>query len=135
VKYLLDTNVISELIKPSPNPAVYSWVTAQQPHCHISAITIGEIRRGFILLPAGKRKSALEEVFQDFLADIESHVLPFNTEVARQWALLTARQQKNGRRLPVLGSMIEATALHWELTLVTRNTGDFAEVKTLDPWQ
>jgi toxin FitB len=60
--------------------------------------------------------------------------LSFDLEVARRWALLGAQWQHRGRPLPVLDSMIEATALHWGLTIVTRNTGDFVEVPTLNPW-
>jgi predicted nucleic acid-binding protein len=135
VSYLLDTNTVSEVMKPAPAASVLSWLERYEGECFLCAITVGEIERGIALLPAGRKKSRLQEAFQDFLQTAEDRVLSFDVVVARRWATLTGTAQRKGRTLPVLDSMIEATALHWDLTLVTRNVSDFAEARTLDPWK
>jgi predicted nucleic acid-binding protein len=135
VSYLLDTNTVSEVMKPAPHASVLSWLEHYEGECFLCAITVGEIERGIALLPSGRKKSRLQEAFQDFLQTAESRILSFDVVVARRWATLTGTAQRKGRTLPVLDSMIEATALHWDLTLITRNVSDFAEARTLDPWK
>jgi toxin FitB len=76
----------------------------------------------------------LGKAFQEFLNAGAERILPFDIEVARHWAVLRAKWQRHGKGLGVLDSMIEATAPHWDLTVVTRNTGDFVEAPTLNPW-
>ena len=134
MSYLLDTNAVSELMKPTPDATVLAWIERFENECFLSAITVGEIERGIALLPTGRKKSRLQESFQDFLEATEDRVLSFDVAVARRWAKLTGAAQRRGRTLPVLDSMIEATALHWDLTVITRNVGDFIEARTLDPW-
>ncbi len=132
--YLVDTNAVSELMKPVPEPAVLTWLEEHEPDCFVSAISIGEIERGLALLPTGRKKSGLQEVYAEFSRAIEARVLSFDLDVARRWAHLTSAARRKGKTLSVLDSMIEATALHWDLTIVTRNTSDFIEAPTLDPW-
>jgi predicted nucleic acid-binding protein len=76
----------------------------------------------------------LAKAFKVFLKASTERILPFDVEVARRRATLRAKWQRLGKALPALHSMIEATALHWDLTVVTRNTGDFVEVPTLNPY-
>jgi len=76
----------------------------------------------------------LQETFLDFLATNDDRILSFDLVVARRWAVLTGTARRKGRSLPVIDSMIEATALHWDLTLVARNVSDFVEARTLNPW-
>jgi predicted nucleic acid-binding protein len=123
------------MMKPAPEPSVLSWLEQNENECFLSAITVGEIERGIALLPTGRKKSRLQEAFQEFLQASEAHVLSFDAAVARRWANLSGTAQRKGRTLSVLDSMIEATALHWDLTIITRNVSDFIEAPTLDPWE
>ncbi len=135
MSYLLDTNAVSEIMKPAPESSVLTWLEQHENECFLSAVTLGEIERGIALLPTGRKKTRLQETFQDFLRAVEERVLSFDVAVARRWATLTGMAQKKGRTLPVLDSMIEATALHWDLTVITRNVSDFSEATTFDPWR
>ena len=134
MSYLLNTNLVSEVMKFTPEQVVVDWFEANDEKCFLSAVTIGEIERGIALLPTGKKKSHLQAAFQEILSGLEERVLGFDFPVARRWANLTVSAQRKGRRLPVLDSMIEATALYWDLTIVTRNTSDFREARTHNPW-
>jgi toxin FitB len=135
MSYLLDTNTISELMKAAPQESVLNWAVINQENCFLSVITIAEIERGIELLTAGRRKQRLKIAFTELVEAIEERTLAFDRAVAHQWATLTGAWQRKGRTLPVLDSMIEATALRWNLTVVTRNTQDFVEAETLDPWK
>ncbi len=135
MNYLLDTNMVSEVMRPVPEASVLSWLAQFENECFLCAVTVGEIERGIALLPSGRKKSRLQEAFQDFLQATEDRILSFDVVVARRWASLTGNAQRKGQTLPVLDSMIEATALHWDLTLVTRNVSDFVEARTLNPWK
>src|ERR1035441_11101255 len=112
-------------MKPAPEPSVLAWLEQHENECFLSAVTVGEIERGIALLPTGRKKSRLQEAFQEFLRATEERVLSFDVVVARRWAGLTGAAQRKGRTLPVLDSMIEATALHWDLTIITRNVSAF----------
>ena len=135
MSYLLDTNLVSEVMKPRPNFLVLEWLEKNETDWSLSAITVGEIERGIALLPPGQKRLHLQEAFRVFLGETEERVLGFDLAVARRWAALTSLAKRRGRTLPVLDSMIEATALHWNLTIVTRNVSDFIEAATLDPWK
>jgi len=134
VSFLLDTNLVSEVMRTSPEPLILSWLKSNEDVSFLSSITVGEIERGIGLLPAGRKRQRLQEAFAEFVVVLEERVLGFDFETARYWAQLTVAAQRAGRKLPVLDSMIEATALRWNLTLVTRNTNDFFRVATLNPW-
>jgi toxin FitB len=134
VSFLLDTNVVSELMKPRPEPLVLAWAEPHEEACFLSALTVGEIERGIGLLPSGRKKDRLTAAFSAYLRIVGEQILSFDVAIARRWAALTVHSQRQGRRLSVLDSMIEATALHWNLTLVTRNINDFVEARTLNPW-
>ena len=135
VSYLLDTNLVSEVMKPRPASSVVAWLGKNEGECFLSAVTVGEIERGIALLPNGRKRIRLQEAFREFLLETEERILAFDLHVARRWAALTGRARRQGRTLPVLDSMIEATALHWDLTIATRNVSDFIEAATFDPWK
>jgi toxin FitB len=135
VNYLLDTNAVSELMKLAPQESVLHWAVSNQETCFLSVITIGEIERGIELLATGRKKHRLRLAFAELIEAMEDRTLAFDRGVAHQWAILTGAWQRKGRTLPVLDSMIEATAIRWNLTVVTRNTQDFIEAATLDPWK
>ena len=138
--YLIDTNVLSEYNRPSgPNLGVRRWLeTTDRPSQYVSVVTLAEIQKGIELLADGRRRTQLEHWLTE---DLESwfaggRVLDFDRRVARVWASLVARGQRQGNALPTVDSLIAATALAHGLTVVTRNTRDFvnAGVLTLNPW-
>ncbi|MHB8736883.1 MAG: PIN domain-containing protein [Terriglobales bacterium] len=136
--YLLDTNVLSEPLKPSPEARIQAWL-AQVPasRLHISAITLGEIRRGIALLAEGSHRARLEHWMEHELREwFGGRILAIDAPVAETWGSLRVMTARLGRTLPVLDSLIAATALHFTLTLVTRNVRDFQEtgVRLFNPW-
>ena len=138
MSFLLDTNVVSETTRPQPGAMVLGWMAAQPGESlFISAITIGELRRGALVLAAGKKRNALLRWIETGIkADFAGRILPVDTAVMERWAELQIATQKAGRRLPLMDSLLAATALAHGLTLATRNLADFksAGVPLLDPW-
>lgn len=139
MSWLLDTNVLSETTRPQPSALVLAWLAAQPvDECFLSVITVGELWRGALLLSAGKKRKALLEWIQDdILAGFAGRIVPIDIAVMERWGALQATAERAGHRLPLMDSLLAATALTHELTLVTRNTSDFAKVDLplLDPWQ
>lgn len=137
--FLLDTNVVSETMRKRPSAAVLDWVAAQVGETlFISAITLGELRRGALLLGEGKKRNALLRWIETGIkADFAGRILAVDTAVMERWAELQIATQKMGRRLPLMDSLLAATALAHGLTLATRNTADFqaADIPLLDPWR
>jgi toxin FitB len=136
--YLLDTNVPSEFSRDRPEPRVAEWLKAQQTATlFLSAVTIGEIRKGLIVLPQGRRRNELETWFHtDLLSWFRNRVLPVTHSVADRWGVLDGQCQLKGRPLNTVDGMIAATALEHDLTVVTRNVKDFAGlgVTVFNPW-
>lgn len=139
MNFLLDTNVVSEAMRKQPSAVVLGWVAAQAGESlFISVITVGELRRGALILAEGKkRKALLHWIETGIKTDFAGRILPVDTAVMERWAQLQAATGKTGRRLPVMDSLIAATALAHNLTLATRNIADFkaARVALVDPWQ
>lgn len=138
--FLIDTNVLSEYNRPgSPNPGVKQWLeTTKRELQYVSVISLAEIQKGIELLPIGKRRAQLEQWFkQELEIWFSGRVLPVDREVASHWASLIAKMMQMGRPLPTIDSLIAATALAYDLSLVTRNVRDFqdAGVATINPWQ
>jgi tRNA(fMet)-specific endonuclease VapC len=137
--FLLDTCVISELVAKQPNLQVVQWVDSiNEDKLFLSAITIGEIKRGIEKLPDSNRKSALAEWLEgDLLIRFTDRILPIDTPVMLVWGQLTADLEKQGRRMPAIDSLIAATCLQTRLDLVTRNERDFAHsgVAVVNPWE
>lgn len=134
MKWLLDTNTLSELTKPEPCSGLLDWLEANEPETAISAISVGEMALGIERLPEGKRRRALERAFDFLRQDYGGRVLDFTEGAAVEWARLVAEAQRRGRHLSVLDSQIEATALHFGLTVVTRNEKDFFHL-AFNPWK
>ena len=137
--FLLDTCVISELVANRPNPAVVRWVdSVDEDRLFLSAITIGEIKRGIEKLDDSRRKRILQEWLEaDLLIRFRDKIIPLDTEVMLVWGQLVAALEKQGRRMPAIDSLIAATCLQRRLDLVTRNEGDFAYsgVIVVNPWK
>lgn len=136
--FLLGTNLVSELIKPQPEPNVVRWVDrADEELLFLSVITLGEIREGVMRLDSGKRRRRLESwLEQDLPLRFEGRVLVVGTEVADRWGTLSAVAAARGKSLPVIDGLLAATALHHNLTFVTRNIADVegTGVRALNPW-
>ena len=137
MSYLLDTCVVSELSRPRPNPGVVAWMSeADVASLYLSAITIAEIRRGSLRLPAGKRRTILADWSERLRRSFAGRVLPIDESVALRWAEIAARAEQSGRPGSFADGLIAATALDRGLTLVTRNVTDFEpfSVSLLNPW-
>ncbi len=133
--WLLDTDVLSESSNPRPNEQVMAWLDDHDDELHLSTISLGEMVKGIELLPAGRRKKEIATWFQRLERWAGPRLLAPTDKVMREWGRLCARHERKGRTLPVLDSLIAATALAHGLTLVTRNTGDYpSEVPVMNPW-
>ena len=139
MKYLLDTNVISELIAKQPNQQVVRWIDALDTNSvYLSVITIGELRKGIEKLADSPRKDILSAwLIDDLLVRFEGRVLPVDIDVMLIWGELTGRLERVGRPLPAINSLIAALAIHHTCSLVTRNEDDFKDtgVTILNPWK
>ena len=138
--FLLDTNVISEIIKPKPSPKVVEWLEATNEELlFLSVLTIGEIRKGINLHSDAGRRAKLEAFLaSDIRERFEDRILPIDDAVAERWGLLAARTRtERNHVLPVIDGLLAATALHHDLTFVTRNVGDVAltGVSIFNPWE
>jgi predicted nucleic acid-binding protein len=136
--YLLDTNIPSEFSRDRPEPRVVQWLKAQPvTTLFLSALTIGEIRKGLVILPQGRKRTELETWFHtDLMIWFRDRILPLTHSIADRWGILDGQSQLNGTPLNTADGMIAATALEHELTLVARNVKDFAGLgaEVFNPW-
>lgn len=135
---LLDTNVVSALMRDHPEPAVVHWLDQQAGESiWTTSITVFEVRMGLALLPAGRRQRALQALFEELLTlDLAHRVLDFDSAAASQAAELAARRQRAGRPVDMRDTQIAGIALARRAAVATRNLRHFAdlEVPVLDPW-
>lgn len=136
MSYLVDTNVFSESAKRSPDPKVVAWLREHEGELYLSAITIGELRRGIELLPDGRRKTQLRDWLGRLTATMKGRILSYNIATANVWGQLKAKWDRTGLNVPALDGQIAATAHRRGFVVVTRNTGDFegTGVRVLDPF-
>ncbi|HEY2414755.1 MAG TPA: type II toxin-antitoxin system VapC family toxin [Pirellulaceae bacterium] len=134
MKYLVDANVLSEMTKPRSAVEVMDWLRDHDHESVVNPIILGELQYGILSLPAGKRRTRLQQWFESGLKRL--HVLDLDTDTATIWAMLLAELKRKGRAMPVKDSLIAATARQHGLTVATRNTGHFqhAGVGTLNPF-
>lgn len=137
--FLLDTNVLSELMREQPHPQVLDWFSCQTVNqLQTSAVTHAEILTGIALLPAGKRRQAMAlAASQIFEEDFMGRCIDFGGLAVAQYALVKAQRQLTGRPIDTADAQIAAIALAANLTLVTRNTKDFEGIDGLaviNPW-
>ncbi len=136
---LLDTNVVSEAMRPSPNLGVIRWLDAQpELDVWISAVTAAEIQLGISLLPAGRRRTRLLEMAEQmFQEDFSGQCLPFDCDAAREYASIMAERNRQGRPMSVEDVQIASIARVGRMTLATRNIKDFSGIEGLElvnPW-
>jgi toxin FitB len=136
MSYLLATNVISELVKSKPNQKVISWFTSVADNdLYLSVLTMGEIRNGIERLSEPKRKDKLLQWLEHDLPNwFENRLIPIDNHIADRWGRLLAL---NTNTIPAIDSLIAATALTYDLKLVTRNGKDFnfPFLEIIDPWK
>ena len=139
MNYILDTNVISELVAVQPNPNLVLWVENVPPEqVYLSVITIGELVKGIKKLPDSKRKEALVAwLHSDLLVRFQDHLLPLDASVLIIWGHLVANLEASGHPMPAMDSLLAATTAEGEFTLVTRNVDAFihAGINLLNPWK
>ena len=136
-RYLLDTNIISNVTKPIPSPSLLAWM-AEQPDesLFISSLTIAEIRRDMLEKPAGRKRNALEAWFEGPEgppALFAGRVLPFDEKAALVWAKLMADSKAKGRSRSALDTIIAATARANDCIVVTDNVKDFGDLECVNP--
>jgi hypothetical protein len=138
MSWLLDTNILSELRRPRPEPRVVAFVTGcPLPQLYISVVTLAEIRFGIELIGEPGRRAALNDWLTHRVRPMfEGRMLPLSEEVMLKWRLLVEEGRKAGHTYSQPDLMIAATALHNGLTVVTRDRSeyDMAQVPVLDPW-
>jgi predicted nucleic acid-binding protein len=139
VRYLLDTCLFSELFKPLQDGAVVSWIERQHvTDLFMSVVTVGEIQKGISKVSPSDKATRLDSQFSIFLSAFEEEqVLPLDQDVLRRWGILCARSERHKVTLPVLDSLIAATALEKGLVVATRNVKDFERcgVQVVNPWE
>ncbi len=137
MSFLLDTNVISEVSKPAPNPAVLQWLDENEPQLYLSVMSIAEIRSGIEQLTPGRRRQFLtSQLLENLPLRFGSRVLPVSAEIAQAWGVLAARSIRDGTNMGVFDGFFAATCLARGLTMATRNTKHFAPlgVPVFNPW-
>ena len=137
MKYLLDTNVLSESRKADCDANVKAWLQSVDGRNHaISAISIGELTKGVTRLPDGFRRRELQKWLDEVEITFVDRVIDVNADIARLWGLLTTTAARQGKTLPMADGLIAATAIDNDLCLVTRNVSDveFTGVELINPW-
>jgi predicted nucleic acid-binding protein len=137
MSFLLDTNAVSEWVKPRPNPGLIGWMeSVDEDRIFISVVSLAELHCGVERMAAGRRRSRLEQWLEhELLLRFESRILPVDTEVAEAWGRTVSRSEAAGRPIGAMEAFLAATAEIHQLTLVTRNVSDFPLLKAvLDPW-
>ena len=133
---VVDTNVISEMMRDNPDPAVLAW-TATAGRVHTTAITLAEVEYGIARLPAGRRRDQLTATATDVFADFQDVILPFDVWAAHRYAEIVANRDARGHPIATADAQIAAVCAARKATLATRNTGDFEStgIQLVNPWQ
>ena len=139
MNFLLDTNVVSEWVRPRPDPGVITWMAeVDEDRVFLSVVSLAELRYGIAKMPAGVRRDRLDSwLGEEVLLRFESRILPIDASIANMWGQVLARSQALGRTIGILDGFLAATAEKHQLTMVTRNVADFFVLghSVLNPWQ
>ncbi len=135
---VVDTNVLSELMRPSPNAAIASWIAERATSSlHLTAVSEAELRFGLAIMPPGRRRDGLAEGLERMLrTGFANRVLPFDSAAASAYAEIAAARRAMGRPMPDADCQIAAIARSRGMAVVTRNVRDFADagIDVIDPW-
>ena len=139
MSFLLDTCVLSETVKKTPNPLVVQWINQQPPEqLFLSTVTLAEIKKGMLKIKASQpeRYLALQEWLENIEAKFAFRILELTQNVLHDWAEIAASAELKGQKMAVMDSLIAATAYHHRLVVVTRNVDDFkiAPVEIVNPY-
>ena len=139
MNYLIDTCVISEFVKKTPNSEIVQWFNQQQiEQLYLSSVTIAEIKKGIYKIQDSQpeRYQRLSLWLQTIEVEFSARILPINNDVLDNWAKISANAELKGKKLAVMDSLIAATAYHYKLILVTRNVDDFkmTPIKIINPY-
>lgn len=139
MNYLLDTCVISELIKPKPNSKVIKWLrSCQEESLFLSSLTIGEIQKRVSRLPSSRKKIKLQNwLDSELIQRFDKRILGIDFRVAKKWGETQAASENAGIKMPVIDSLIAAIGIVFDMTVVTRNTTDMKNsgVRLFNPWE
>ena len=137
--FLLDTNIISEFVRPRPDPRVIAWADGlDETLLFLSVLTLGEIRKGVASLRSASRRAELDAwLVSNLRLRFADRILAIDEAVADRWGQIAGKALSRRNPLPVIDGLLAATALHYNLTLVTRNTKDVAPtgVPVFNPWE
>ena len=135
---ILDTNVVSELLRPAPATQVEAWLSSQDgASVYFTAVGEAELRHGVAILPAGRRRAALTKAIEGILEeDFRDRILPFDRAAASAYAAIAAKRRAAGRPISQFDCQIAAIARDHEAAVATRNTGDYegCGIEVIDPW-
>ena len=133
--YLVDANVLCESSKARPEPAVLQWLSAHDAELRVSVLSLGEMLKGIHLLDQGNRRHEIELWYRRIERWSANRLLSLDAPVMTTWGRFYAKHQRAGRKLPLMDSLLAATALQHQLTIATRNTADFPDdVPRQNPW-
>ena len=139
MNFLLDTCVVSELVRPAPSAAVTAWIDrCDESTLYLSVLTLGELHKGIARLPAGNRRNQLTQWVEHDLAErFGGRILPVDATVASVWGELCGLAAVAGKPLPVIDSLLAATSQTHRMTIATRNVADFARcaIDCFNPWE
>ena len=134
---LVDTNVLSELTRPTPEPRVIAWLEVNEPALSLPAIALAELRYGIARLPEGRRRSGLLRFWRATCSQFRGRIFSFDERAAERYGDIAAAAERTGRRLNIQDGQIAAVALVHGMSVATRNVGDFeaAGVAIVNPWE
>ena len=139
MNYLMDTCVISEIIKPKPSSKVIKWLrSCQDENLFLSSLTIGEIQKGISKLPDSRKRNKLQKWMDtELIRRFDKRVLVIDIKVAQKWGEIQASSEITGTKMPVIDSFIAATALVYDMTVVTRDTSGMEKsgARLFNPWE
>lgn len=137
MNYLLDTCVISEIVKPAPNSRVIMWLNSiPSERLFLCSLTIGEIRKGLTKLPESKKKEKLTDWLNTLLENYQDRIYPIDITIAEAWGVIQGRVENEGMPMSSIDGLIAATSHTHNLILVTRNEKDFqaSKLSIINPW-